>query len=514
MSPTVGVMPMDVVEITIPSPQDVTLIEALRVVNALQFGKVGDGIPVSVICNEVALARQFGNMVDVQAAKRQRDFGDTGDQLGRIAIDWPPALGAMTVYPRAATEKDPLGPSIVLPSSPALPRTSDKTPPLPGTSAIRSTPRNSGPPPKSSDTSAAMDVDQPSAPGSSSVSGEKEGKKKKNRKEKGKGDGSSLPVLSIDKASGTAPLPLPVHASAPVASSSSSPPPPSSPGPQVPLPPSQKAPSSQHGPDYSVRRGVHMSTDELMGVINKLFAEPISASITWAQFFAFSPRAIRMFTDRLKAKRVPTDMGEETLVESNFLHAPADTSTDMFDELLSILLDQVDLDDLTSTRVGKPPAVQNKKKLNRHKKNKKAASAAEGVDSSLLGVNSLAFKVSVDNILDSFSTEVDDEIPDEHPDEQREARCKVVAASPTLSPVTIGFGPGAVTLHKVTLDPGSQVLPDRKDCICTLVRQAMFSGRKRKEGVLQNSGGLPQTSTTLLKEVPKGTISQGLRAKL
>ncbi|KAJ3200365.1 hypothetical protein HDU67_002119 [Dinochytrium kinnereticum] len=138
---SVGVMSMDVVEITIPTPQDVTLEEALRVVNSLQFGRVGDGIPVSVICSEVALARQFGNTVDVQVAKRQRGFGDNGDQLGRVAIDWPPALGATTIYPRPVAENDPLGPSLDL-SPPTVPvQTPAKVIPAPGTAAMRSTPR-------------------------------------------------------------------------------------------------------------------------------------------------------------------------------------------------------------------------------------------------------------------------------------------------------------------------------------------------------------------------------------
>ncbi|KAJ3194848.1 hypothetical protein HDU67_004575, partial [Dinochytrium kinnereticum] len=179
---------------------------------------------------------------------------------------------------------------------------------------------------------------------------EKVERKKKARKGKGKDDGSSPTAPLAEKVATAAALPHPVDLTIPSKPTTV---PPRAPHKITALPPAPQKPSpSQSTPDYAVRRGVHMSSDELMGVINKLFAEPISSSITWAQFFAFSPRAVRMFTDRLKAKRVSSDTStEEVLVESSFLDAAADTSSDMFDELLSMLLDQVDLDDLTGGRV-------------------------------------------------------------------------------------------------------------------------------------------------------------------
>ncbi|KAJ3201651.1 hypothetical protein HDU67_001147, partial [Dinochytrium kinnereticum] len=124
-----------------------------------------------------------------------------------------------------------------------------------------------------------------------------------------------------------------------------------------------------------------MSSDEPMGVIDKFLAEPISSSITWAQFFAFSPRAVRMFTDRLRAKRVSLDPStEEVLVESSFLDAAADTSTDMFDELLRVLLDQVDLDDDLTGGLGKDS--EGKPKRGRRKRGRKTKTSEDTVDSS------------------------------------------------------------------------------------------------------------------------------------
>ncbi|KAJ3191776.1 hypothetical protein HDU67_005720, partial [Dinochytrium kinnereticum] len=110
--------------------------------------------------------------------------------------------------------------------------------------------------------------------------------------------------------------------------------------------------------------------------------------------------------------------------------------------------------------------------------------------------------VSVDDILDSFSTEVDEEASDENPYEQKEARCKVVAASPTLSPVTVGFGPSAVTLHRVTLDPGSQVIT---------VRLSVYNRIGTNAGIEEDAGitmrGAHGHTRKLLGLVPRLPIS-------
>ncbi|KAJ3203864.1 hypothetical protein HDU67_009895 [Dinochytrium kinnereticum] len=162
---------------------------------------------------------------------------------------------------------------------------------------------------------------------------------------------------------------------------------------------------------------------------------------------------------QLKAERVSSDTSmEEVLVESSFLDAAADTSSDMFDELLSMLLDQVDLDDLTGGRV-----------KDSERKPKK---------------------------------EVDEEASDENPYEQKEARSKVVAASPTLLPVTVGFGPSAVTLHRVTLDPGSQVIT---------VRHSVYNRIGTNAGIEEDAGitmrGAHSHIRKLLGLVPRLPIS-------
>ncbi|KAI8842957.1 hypothetical protein BC829DRAFT_420238 [Chytridium lagenaria] len=204
-----------------------------------------------------------------------------------------------------------------------------------------------------------------------------------------------------------------------------------------------QSPQPSPNPDYTVRRGVHLSNEELLHVIDRLFNQPVSSSLTWGQFLGFSPRAVRMVMDRIKAKRFPLP-GEESISEgmdvdvglAEAMRSKPDRSSDLFDTLLSSFLDELDTNKLLKT--------------------------PESVDSNMVeAVDCCSFRVSADDVLDSFSADIADDLSEAETLAPEEARCKVVAASPALYDVKLGLGKHVVTLSKVTIDGGSQVITVR-----------------------------------------------------
>ncbi|KAI8839597.1 hypothetical protein BC829DRAFT_421026 [Chytridium lagenaria] len=400
------------------APSDVSEAEALRVVESLNMegiGKPGDGVPVWVICEEVAKARGTA-VVDVQV-KRVRDPLDEGEQPPRVAIDWPPKPGQAVVYPRRMdrpSKTTTIEPTILQPRIP-LPtgiRTGTHTNPTvtatvptvqqgPGLSVEESFPRTPT-------DNVVADVDEDAEMGEE---GDAQGKRSRRRKKK--------------KSLGA-----------------------------------EKSAEKRQRWKLEVLRGedqgIHLTQGELLVVIDKLFNQSVDASMTWGQFLAFSPRAVRMVMDRIKARKVPFDaipegpdgmaVDEAVLAAFNTKAVPEE---DMYDRFLSCFLDEIDLDKVTG---GKITA-------------ERAGQGADGVtveSNSLDVVNVMNYKVSVDDVL-SFSTELAEEDGGEfgRPEHNYETRCKVVCASPSVPHVKVGLGPDAVYLEKVTLDGGSQVITVR-----------------------------------------------------
>ncbi|KAI8847296.1 hypothetical protein BC829DRAFT_418566 [Chytridium lagenaria] len=412
------------------APSDVSEAEALRVVESLNMegiGKPGDGVPVWVICEEVAKARGTA-VVDVQV-KRVRDPLDEGEQPPRVAIDWPPKPGQAVVYPRRMdrpSKTTTIEPTILQPRIP-LPtgiRTGTHTNPTvtatvptvqqgPGLSVEESFPR-------APTDNVVADVDEDAEMGEE---GDAQGKRSRRRKkkkslgaEKSADKATTLEAGSVERGGSVGP----------------------------------------GGSETVNEAGIHLTQGELLVVIDKLFNQSVDASMTWGQFLAFSPRAVRMVMDRIKARKVPFDaipegpdgmaVDEAVLAAFNTKAVPEE---DMYDRFLSCFLDEIDLDKVTG---GKITA-------------ERAGQGADGVtveSNSLDVVNVMNYKVSVDDVL-SFSTELAEEDGGEfgRPEHNYETRCKVVCASPSVPHVKVGLGPDAVYLEKVTLDGGSQVITVR-----------------------------------------------------
>ncbi|KAI8834290.1 hypothetical protein BC829DRAFT_422304 [Chytridium lagenaria] len=400
------------------APSDVSEAEALRVVESLNMegiGKPGDGVPVWVICEEVAKARGTA-VVDVQV-KRVRDPLDEGEQPPRVAIDWPPKPGQAVVYPRrmdrpsktTTIEPTTLQPRIPLPTgiktgthtNPTVTATVPTVQQGPGLSVEESFPRAPA-------DNVVADVDEDAEMGEE---GDAQGKRSRRRKkkkssgaEKSAEKATTLEAGSVERGGSVGPGGSETgnEASKPL-------------GPSISLP----APPPQ---DYAMRRGIHLTQGELLVVIDKLFNQSVDASMTWGQFLAFSPRAVRMVMDRIKARKVPFDAipeGPDGMAVDEAVLAAFNTKA-------------VTGGKITAERAGQ---------------------GADGVtveSNSLDVVNVMNYKVSVDDVL-SFSTELAEEDGGEfgRPEHNYETRCKVVCASPR------GLS------GKVTLDGGSQVITVR-----------------------------------------------------
>ncbi|KAI8843031.1 hypothetical protein BC829DRAFT_420208 [Chytridium lagenaria] len=385
------------------APSDVSEAEALRVVESLNMegiGKPGDGVPVWVICEEVAKARGTA-VVDVQV-KRVRDPLDEGEQPPRVAIDWPPKPGQAVVYPRRMdrpSKTTTIEPTILQPRIP-----------LP--TGIR-TGTHTNPTVTATVPTVQQDVDEDAEMGEE---GDAQGKRSRRRKkkkslgaEKSADKATTLEAGSVERGGSVGP----------------------------------------GGSETVNEAGIHLTQGELLVVIDKLFNQSVDASMTWGQFLAFSPRAVRMVMDRIKARKVPFDaipegpdgmaVDEAVLAAFNTKAVPEE---DMYDRFLSCFLDEIDLDKVTG---GKITA-------------ERAGQGADGVtveSNSLDVVNVMNYKVSVDDVL-SFSTELAEEDGGEfgRPEHNYETRCKVCPTSKSV------LGPDAVYLEKVTLDGGSQVITE------------------------------------------------------
>ncbi|KAI8835286.1 hypothetical protein BC829DRAFT_422043 [Chytridium lagenaria] len=76
---------------------NVTPEKAIRIVSLLPFGLVTDGTPVAMMVEEVLRAKENDTVDGV--GKRARDLKDEGEQIPRVAINWPPKPGMAVVYP-------------------------------------------------------------------------------------------------------------------------------------------------------------------------------------------------------------------------------------------------------------------------------------------------------------------------------------------------------------------------------------------------------------------------------
>ncbi|KAJ3199718.1 hypothetical protein HDU67_002603, partial [Dinochytrium kinnereticum] len=402
-------------------PSEISQEEALRVVLTLPFGSVTDRIRVSDICESVAKMRaEEKSSVNVQAVKRGRDILDVGDQATRIVIDWPPKAGTTVIEPRPT---GPLAPLRANPSSTLGSSTTTQV--VPGTSSgVSSFPESNGHgPKKTTRLTPKQNVGKdptnintrPDQGFDSSLPSEKNkdisnssGKKDPKRDGKGKKKAEQ----TTDPPNGDKTIPQNT----------------------------QKLTVEEGKQSYGVKSDVWMSDEQLLRIIQLLFETPIGDKVTWGELLSASPRALRMVLDKLRTKRVPLvkrdpNSGGDvnvglTLAEA--LQSKPDRKGLAFDLILSCFLEELDYDHLVGS----------------------ASKSPENV------VNSFAFKIGVDDILDSFSQGIEDPKAVEVEDSvgTYEARCKVVAASPSLAEVTVGKGPGAVTLQKVTLDGGSQVI--------------------------------------------------------
>ncbi|KAI8853168.1 hypothetical protein BC829DRAFT_440175 [Chytridium lagenaria] len=409
-------------------PSDITPEEALRVVSSLSFGLVTDGIPVSMIVEEVLKVR--GKDTVDGFVKRARDSKDEGNQIPRVAIDWPPKPGMAVVYPRKIDDSVRPTKSVnpaILPPAPST-RSSVGTLPLEsGAEAMKTT----GAPllgagekgdkelrDVEGDKGRLKAVDPAEKVGDEDVVGGKriegspekrrelgteglefggqEGeKKKRKKKKKERKEGSAVENGGENSLESEVAGQRGKQAT-------------------VLTPKTPQASQPPPNPDYTVRR--------VSGVFTS---------------------AVRMVMDRIKAKRFPLS-GEENIGEgmdvdvglSEAMGSKPDRSSDLFDTLLSTFLDEVDTDKLIKVQ----PTVN-----------------VESVES----VDCCSFRVSADDVLDSFSADIADDVSEAETLAPEEARCKVVAASPSLYDVKLGLGKNTVVLNKVTIDGGSQVITVR-----------------------------------------------------
>ncbi|KAJ3315224.1 hypothetical protein HDU76_002231, partial [Blyttiomyces sp. JEL0837] len=187
------------------------------------------------------------------------------------------------------------------------------------------------------------------------------------------------------------------------------------------------------------KSGFEIPSTVALHIIEKLFSAPIGDSMTWGEFFAFSPRGARLAMDRLRSRRIAVEQqaardGMEIDVKfSEVLASKADKDSDMFDHLLSALLDVVDSN-----------------------LDKVAGQNVPVVDSS-------PFQLDEEDIWSlakaGFSTEA--AVPR---DDDGKAiptvgfrKCKVIATCPRVQDVEVGLGPETQDLSNVLLDSGSQI---------------------------------------------------------
>ncbi|KAI8836384.1 hypothetical protein BC829DRAFT_421734 [Chytridium lagenaria] len=422
-------------------PSDITPEEALRVVSSLSFGLVTDGIPVSMIVEEVLKVR--GKDTVDGFVKRARDSKDEGNQIPRVAIDWPPKPGMAVVYPRKIDDSVRPTKSVnpaILPPAPST-RSSVGTLPLESGAEGNEDYGGSFVGCREKGDKELRDVGDEDVVGGKRIEGSPEKrrelgteglefggqegeKKKRKKKKKERKEGSAVENGGENSLESEVAGQRGKQAT-------------------VLTPKTPQASQPPPNPDYTVRRGVHLTNEELLHVIDRLFNQPVASSLTWGQFLGFSPRAVRMVMDRIKAKRFPLS-GEENIGEgmdvdvglSEAMGSKPDRSSDLFDTLLSTFLDEVDTDKLIKVQ----PTVN-----------------VESVES----VDCCSFRVSADDVLDSFSADIADDVSEAETLAPEEARCKVVAASPSLYDVKLGLGKNTVVLNKVTIDGGSQVITVR-----------------------------------------------------
>ncbi|KAJ3193286.1 hypothetical protein HDU67_005185, partial [Dinochytrium kinnereticum] len=328
--------------------------------------------------------------VNVQAVKRGRDILDVGDQATLIVIDWPPKAGTTVIEPRPTGPQAPLraNPSSTLGSS-------TTTQVVPGTSSgVSSFPESNGHGPKKTTRLTPK---------------QNVGKDPTNTNTRpDQGFDSSLPSEKNKDISNSSGKKDPKRDGKGKKKAEQTTDPPS--GDKTIPQNAQKLTVEEGKQSYGVKSDVCMSDEQLLRIIQLLFETPIG--------------------DKLRTKRVPLVKRDPnsggyvnvglTLAEA--LQSKLDRKGLAFDLILSCFLEELDYDCLVGS----------------------ASKSTENV------VKSFAFKIGVDDILDSFSQGIEDPKAVEVEDSVRtyEARCKVVAASPSLAEVTVGKGPGAVTLQK------------------------------------------------------------------
>ncbi|KAI8835285.1 hypothetical protein BC829DRAFT_422042 [Chytridium lagenaria] len=111
---------------------NVTPEKAIRIVSLLPFGLVTDGIPVAMMVEEVLRAKEMIRLM----------VSDEGEQIPRVAINWPPKPGMAVVYPcriKDAAKLTKVANSAILPLSSSTRLSTGSSPLESGAEAIKAT---------------------------------------------------------------------------------------------------------------------------------------------------------------------------------------------------------------------------------------------------------------------------------------------------------------------------------------------------------------------------------------
>ncbi|KAJ3289964.1 hypothetical protein HDU76_007453, partial [Blyttiomyces sp. JEL0837] len=495
-------------------PEQIQLEEVVIYFQSLNLGGDDSGIPVKTICREVLKMREEQGVNVLSMVKRVRDVrDDSSEQLPRIVLDgiWPPQKGTKIIFPKKE-------------SSRGMERDNGPKSSVPATAA------------DNGKGSSGKEGVEAAKDGNEKVEG-KDGddkKKKKNRNKKkvkvkegvkvkefesdsppsevgGAAEGSATPaavtVPASTPVSTTTPITNPVRAPA---TTPPTPPPASNPNPvsisssaSTPTPTSPEKPAT-----YRVQPGFDIPSGVALHIIEKLFSAPIGDSMTWGEFFAFSPRGARLAMDRLRSRRIAVEQqaardGMEIDVKfSEVLASKADRNSDMFDHLLSALLDVVDgsLDKVAGLNA---PVVDSSPFLLDDEDVWGLAEAGSDV------VDVAQYWLDTNDIL-SFSTEAT--LP---PDGEGGRtvptvgfrKCKVIATCPRVQDVEVGFGDEAEELSNVLLDCGSQIVT-----IALSVWNKVASSAGVEEGATISMRGAHGHSRRLYGLVPRLPVTvMGLR---